>query len=74
VTPALRVAMDLRAAPCKEKVAVFERAARDGDERTFKLLADMRSPDCDASMGVCCMPMEPRLEPTMAQIRARLQK
>ncbi len=73
-TPALRVAMALRNASCKEKPALFDQAGRDGDERALSQLNDMRSPDCDRSAGVCCMPHEPRIDAAIAQIRARLQK
>jgi serine/threonine-protein kinase len=73
-TPALRIAMALRDAPCKEKPALFDQAARDGDDRTLAQLNKMQASDCNPSTGICCMPFEPRLAPTIAQIRARTQK
>jgi serine/threonine-protein kinase len=73
-TPALRVALDLRDAPCKEKPSLFERAARDGDDRTLSQLTKMQSPDCNPSSGICCMPFDPKIGPTITQIRSRIQK
>jgi serine/threonine-protein kinase len=73
-TPALKVALALRDAPCKDKPALFDRAAQEGDERTLSQLLKMRDPECDNSTGVCCMPYEPKIHETIAQIRARAQR
>jgi serine/threonine-protein kinase len=73
-TPALQVAMALRDASCAEKPGLFDRAAREGDERTLSQLAKMRDPDCQPSTGICCMMFDQKLKATIAQIRVRLQR
>lgn len=65
---ALRIALELRSTPCAERVELFERAAAEGDGRALLILVGMQSDDCSA----CCMRHEPRLQPTIQAIRARL--
>src|SRR5262249_55227792 len=52
-SPALRVARDLKIAACKDRPALFDRAAADGDERSLTMLAAMLDPDCKEATGVC---------------------
>ena len=73
-SPALRVAMALRDAPCEEKPALFERAAAEGDGRTLSILSRMISPECDSASGACCRAHDPKLAGAFAKLRARVPK
>lgn len=70
---AFRVAMDLRSAPCSEKLALIERARRDGDGRVLGILAAARSPGCDATTGACCLLEEPTVELAVRELSERLR-
>ncbi len=50
-SPALRVARELKSLPCKDRPALFDRAAAEGDERALNLLAAMLAPECADSFG-----------------------
>lgn len=69
-TPGMRVALEIRDAPCKSRPALFDRAAREGDERTLYLLQAMRSAGCGQIS--CCMRGDAALDAAMSGIRARL--
>lgn len=71
VSPALRVAMDLRAASCAERPASFERIAREGDYRALLLLQSMRPPSCNTGGG-CCLSHHPGYAPTVIKLGERL--
>jgi serine/threonine protein kinase len=72
-TDAFRVAMDLRNAPCSEKLALVERARREGDGRVLGMLAAARSPECDATTGACCLLEEPTVEIAVRELSERLR-
>jgi len=71
-TPALRVVIELRDAPCDDKARLYERAVAVGDERALALLAVFRSPKCDSTKGKCCIRSDPALEQAMKQLREKL--
>ncbi|NUP05210.1 MAG: serine/threonine protein kinase [Polyangiaceae bacterium] len=67
-TPALRVAVELRAAACADKVKVLEKVRKDGDARALALLVAARAPECDATSGECCMQGNPDVENTVREL------
>jgi hypothetical protein len=68
-TPALLIAMAMRDAACNDRPPLFDRAAKEGDERTLFLLVAMRSGGCGQSG--CCIRNDPKLDATIGAIRAR---
>ena len=72
-SPALRMAIALREAPCDGKSALYERAVAEGDERTLALLWAMRTPRCDSTRGECCIRGDAKLEQAVKSLRDRLE-
>jgi serine/threonine-protein kinase len=72
VSPALQVTLDLRRMNCPRKVSQFDRAAKDGDQRTLRELEKLHPPSCIVRAGACCFKDDPKLESSLAQIRERL--
>jgi serine/threonine-protein kinase len=70
-SPALHVTLDIRRVSCSRKFLQLDRAASDGDERTLRELEKLHPPGCVVRKGACCVRSEPRLEQSVAQIRAR---
>jgi eukaryotic-like serine/threonine-protein kinase len=70
---ALRVALDLRDAKCEDKPSVLDKVRQHGDERSLAILSAMRSPDCDASSGACCMRENPAVETAARELQERLK-
>jgi serine/threonine-protein kinase len=54
-SPAMRVALELREAPCSQKEALAARAAEEGDHRALVLLVPLRSAECDPYREGCCL-------------------
>jgi len=73
-SPALRVARELKSLPCKDRQALFDRAAAEGDERALALLTAMLAPECAESSGACCAPHDARLAAATAKLRQRLRR
>jgi hypothetical protein len=73
-SPALRIARDLKAAPCRDRPTLFERAAAEGDERTLTLLQAMLAPDCPSTPKACCAASDVRLAAANAELRRRLRR
>jgi len=71
-SPALRVTLDVRRVSCSRKFLQLDRAAHDGDERTLRELEKLHPPGCVVRKGACCVRSEPRLDASLAQIRARI--
>jgi serine/threonine-protein kinase len=71
-TPAMRVAYELRRAPCQSRPGLFGRAATDGDDRALSILTSMQPPACPRE-GVCCFPRHRELERAVAEIQTRLR-
>ncbi len=69
--PALRITWELARASCLQKPALFERAAKDGDARTLRLLSALRSPKCQSRRGECCMRRDLTLDKTISSMKAR---
>lgn len=69
-TPAMRIALAMRDAPCKSRPALFARAGDDGDERTLFLLQAMRGAACEQIS--CCMKTDAALEQAIVAVQARL--
>jgi serine/threonine-protein kinase len=72
-SPALRVTLDIRRVSCSRKFGQLDRAARDGDERTLRVLEKLHPPGCVVRKGACCVKSEPRLESSLARIRERTE-
>lgn len=72
-TPALRIAVELREAPCPRKEALFERAVNEGDARALVVLEMLRSPQCQPRIGQCCFHNNTAIQQAMNALRARLR-
>jgi eukaryotic-like serine/threonine-protein kinase len=73
-SPAMRIAVELRAAPCNKVSALFDRAATDGDERALVPLEFLRSSQCQPRLGQCCLRKDPDLDRTVKAIRQRVRE
>ncbi len=73
-TPALRVAFDLREAACGERASLLDRVRTEGDARSLAILSGMRSPDCDAGSGACCLRDNPAVETAARELGERLAR
>ncbi len=71
-SPALRVAVELRKAPCRQKPLLFSRVGSEGDGRALAVLEQMKPPACDPDGARCCFRHHVGLEKTIAAIRARV--
>ena len=72
-TPAMRIAYELRRAPCHERPLLFPRAAKDGDDRALEILIGMQPPAC-SHKDACCFPKHRELERAVAEIQARIRR
>ena len=73
-SPALRVAIELRDAPsCQERLALLDRAKKDGDTRAVAVLEILRSQKCIAGAGECCFRSNGAVDETMKEIYARVR-
>jgi hypothetical protein len=64
-TPAMRVAFELRDAPCNEMVGMFDRAAKEGDERALTALMNF---------GRGCFPKSKPLDRAITELKKRLDE
>jgi serine/threonine-protein kinase len=71
LSPALRVAVELRETTCANKPTLFERAGREGDRRARIYLNQLRSARCDPRIGECCFHRHRGLEQAVRDMRAR---
>ncbi|XXY54193.1 serine/threonine-protein kinase [Sorangium sp. So ce269] len=69
----LRIAVELREAPCRRKHALFERAALEGDARALVFLEMLRSSQCQPRIGQCCFHHHAGLERAVRTLRDRLR-
>jgi len=72
-TAGLRVALELREAPCSDKPTLMDRVRAEGDERSLAILSSMRAAECDASAGECCMRENPAVETAARELADRLK-
>ncbi|AKT39630.1 serine/threonine-protein kinase [Chondromyces crocatus] len=72
LSPPLQITLALRDTPCKKKPSLFERAAREGDERTYSVLEALASASCKTQGDRCCIRANPALLRTQKAIRARI--
>lgn len=73
-TLALRIAIDLREAPCEKKAALFERAVAEGDPRALKVLKLLRVRPCQRAQDPCCFRTNQDLAKAISTLEARLKK
>lgn len=73
-SPALRIAVELRAAPCSKVSTLFDRAATDGDGRALVPLELLRSSQCQPRLGQCCLRKDPDLDQAVKAIRQRVRE
>jgi eukaryotic-like serine/threonine-protein kinase len=71
---ALAVTLELRAARCADKPALFVRAAAEGDLRTLRVLERLRAPDACRGDGQCCWYGDPRLGRAAREIGERARR
>ena len=69
-SPALKVALELRAAPCTKRVYMLPRAVAEGDERALGILTAMRPPTCGPDGGGCCQ-KSPDLDKAIEDLSAK---
>lgn len=69
---ALRIAVELRRAPCRRKTTLFSRAGTDGDARVLRMLEAMHPPSCEPDGALCCYRRHLGLERTITSLRERL--
>ncbi|WP_437621163.1 serine/threonine-protein kinase [Sorangium sp. So ce1151] len=69
----LRIAVELREAPCRRKHTLFERAALEGDARALVFLEMLRSSQCQPRIGQCCFHHHAGLERAVRTLRDRLR-
>lgn len=68
---AMRVAYDLRNAPCAQKSQLFTRAKEDGDTRTLQMLEVLKN-TCGRRNSNCCMhAKDPLLQEAIDALRAK---
>ncbi|AUX47485.1 hypothetical protein SOCE26_090060 [Sorangium cellulosum] len=69
----LRIAVELREAPCKRKDRLFERAALEGDARALVFLEMLRSSQCQPRIGQCCFHHHAGIDRAVRTLRDRLR-
>jgi serine/threonine-protein kinase len=73
-TPALRIAIELRDAPCEQKEALFARALSDGDKRALDALTALKTTACRSVKDPCCFATSKPLASAIKELGARLKK
>lgn len=69
---ALRIAVELRDAPCEDKVGLLRRARDQGDARALAELKPLRQHPCRTANDPCCFKNNPALEAAITSIETRL--
>jgi hypothetical protein len=70
-TPALRITVEVRDAPCEFKHDLFERAAAEGDARTLDVLTTIAKQRCAGKKDPCCFALDKELKKAIAQLDSR---
>jgi eukaryotic-like serine/threonine-protein kinase len=73
-TPALRIAVELRDAPCSQKAAHFDGAAAEGDARVLRALKYLRGLPCRSEQDPCCFRANEALAKAIGLLEGRLKK
>lgn len=73
LSPAMKVALDLRNSTCNRRVFLYPRAADEGDDRALAILSAMQPPTCGPQGGGCCE-KHPDLDHAISSIQARMRK
>lgn len=73
-TPALKIAIELREAPCDKKRDLFERAVAEGDKRALTVLTSLWSLPCRGAQDPCCYKTSKFLGQSIADLTKRLKK
>lgn len=73
-SPALKITVELRKAPCMKKALLFKKVKKDGDQRTLDYLQSMYSSACNRKKGECCFPGNNLVEDAIRTIQAKLWK
>ena len=68
----LRIALELRRAPCEQKAALLDRAVSEGDQRTLTQLGALRDPACDVATGACCLSQNPAVDKAARDLTNRI--
>ncbi len=71
-SPALRIALELKNAKCRQKPLLFGRAASEGDARTVAILEKLRPPGCEPDGDSCCFRRHLGLEKAIDNLRERV--
>jgi serine/threonine-protein kinase len=74
ITPALRIALELRTASCERKRTLFERAGQEGDGRALTELVILRGYDCRRNSDKCCFETDKALADAIKTLKSRLGK
>lgn len=69
LSPALRIALELRETRCRNKPELFARAGDEGDWRARIYLGQLRSSRCKARAGECCFHRHRGLEKAIEKLR-----
>ncbi|EYF04667.1 serine/threonine protein kinase [Chondromyces apiculatus DSM 436] len=72
LSPAIKIALELREAPCKKKPKLFERAVSEGDARLIPVLEGLRASSCKTRGDRCCLNTNPSLVRSLKALRARV--
>ncbi len=73
-SPALRVTWELWRSSCRNKRLLFERAGKDGDERTLRLLEPLQVCICNPRRGECCYGRHLELDRAVAMLQEKAGK
>jgi serine/threonine-protein kinase len=73
-SPALRITVELRDAPCEFKHGLFERAGSLGDQRTLAVMTDIQNRPCKSARDPCCYRTDDILAKAIAALKARDKK
>jgi serine/threonine protein kinase len=71
-SPALRIALELRAAACETLPGLFDRAASEGDARAYTVLSKIRVRPCASAKDPCCFRKNKELGAALKKLAARL--
>ncbi len=74
VPAGMRLALELRRAPCPDKRGMFARAAEEGDKRVLDELVILRERRCERDSDPCCFKADDELAAAIKRMRERLSR